>query len=253
MRMKKIYISILGIIAFSNSVFAQASALVTNLENGQTVIDGGIVYHGVATDASSQIDFNIKNTSAVTKVYKLERTDQTLNTGSIAYFCFSGTCYPPNIIVSPVTLTLTAGQDASSISLPMQLHLDEGSSMGNSRIRYKLYDANNVTDIITFYIEYNNPLSVKSIFNKAIAVSSVFPSPAVNKASITIQSPGEVANVSVQIMNSLGAVCYAKMIDLILGSNTVSADCSNLNSGVYFMNISYNNKNITKKFIINNN
>lgn len=250
--MKKIYISIIGLLSFSGSLFSQASALVTNLENGQVVTDGGTVYHGVLADASSQIDFNIKNTSAVTKVYKLERTDQTLNTGASAYFCFSGTCYGPNVTVSPVTLTLTAGQDASSISLPMQLHLDEGSTMGNSRIRYKLYDANNVTDIITFYIEYNNPLSVKTIFNKTVAVSSVFPSPAVNKASVSIQSPSDVTNVSVKLVNSLGSLVFEKTTDLTKGNNTVSVDCSSFPSGVYFMNISYEAKNITRKFIINN-
>ncbi len=250
--MKKIYIAIIVFLFISGSVFSQASALVTNLENSQVVLDGSTVYHGVSANASSQIDFNIKNTSTVTKIYKLERTDQTLNTGASAYFCFSGTCYGPNVTVSPVTLTLTAGQDASSISLPMQLHLDEGAAMGNSKIRYKLYDANNVTDIITFYIEYNNPLSVKNIFSKSVTISPVFPSPAHTKASVSVQSPNDLSNVSVKLINSLGTLVNEKTIELTKGNNVVSLDCSLFPSGVYFINISYDTKNITRKFIINN-
>lgn len=249
--MKKIYLAVLGTFMFSGLAIAQSSVIVTNLSNNQIVPDGGIVYEGILANGTSQIDFNIKNTSAATKVYKLKRFDDVLNTGGSAYFCFTGTCYPPTTITSPVSLTLTAGQDASSISLPMQLHYDEASTVGTSEIRYQLYDATNINDIMTFTIKYNNPLSVKSL-QKTLTMSGVYPNPVSAKAQFTLYSANDLSVAEINLTNSLGATVLTKQLSLSQGNNSVVLDCDGFNSGIYFISVKQGATTLTKKIIINN-
>lgn len=249
--MKKLYSTILGIFFTSAACLAQSSALITTISNNQTIADGATVYEGILGNGTSQIDFNIKNTSANTKVYKLKRFDDVLNSGATAYFCFNGTCYTPNTTTSPVSLTLTAGQDVSSINLPMQLHYDEAATAGTSEIRYQLYDAANINDITTFTIKYNNPLSIKAT-TKQFAVSAVFPSPVSSKAQFSVFSTNDFSNAEVSLVNSLGAEVFKKIVLLSSGNNLVTIDCDNQTSGIYFINVKQGLSNITKKIIINN-
>lgn len=230
---------------------AQSSLSVTNISDGNSpVVNSYTLYVGIDNNSSSQIDFNVTNTSANTTSYKVRRYEDLLNPGGAAYFCFNGTCYTPTTFVSPTAMTLTTGQDAISLQKPIQLHYDEAPSAGLSNIRYHIYNTNDANDVFVLTISYSPSASLKNNHSVLSSVSAVYPNPASNQAFIAIQSNTNGANVAVTITNALGSVVSTKNSTLALGKNVLGLDSENLNSGIYFVTLVSGSTKYVKKFII---
>lgn len=256
--MKKILLIASTLFIGSIQLMAQSSVVVNDYSNGQaSVPNNGYIF--LTTTAGAQIvtaEINVKNTSNVTKVYKLKRYDDVLNTGASAYFCVGGgNCYGPSTTIAPLSVTLTANGTTNdnlyAQSLMYLLDLEEGPTPGISHVRYEIYDENNPSDLFTFTIYYNDVLAVKNNAQLFSSVSSVYPNPAINKAFINVVSSESVNNAEVSITNSLGSVVSTKQIDLTVGKNTIGIDSEALSSGIYFATITSNNTKIVKKFTVN--
>lgn len=251
--MKKIYL--LGLFTIAGLVLnAQSSLQVTDVNNGMaSVSNNSTIYYTTNANDHLTTEIDAKNATASTKYYKLKRTDNVLNSGASAYFCVGGAnCYPPNVTVSPLTMTLTANQTLSSQSLSLLLDLEEAPAPGYSSISYQIYNINDANDVFNFTLKYNDSSTgVKESSSLFSSVSNVYPNPSVNKAYITMTSAFDVNNVSVTVMNSLGAIVYTKNTSLSSGKNVVALDVDNLVSGLYFATISTGNTKITRKFTIN--
>ncbi|MES2133867.1 MAG: T9SS type A sorting domain-containing protein [Bacteroidota bacterium] len=251
--MKKIYL--LGLFTIAGLVLnAQSSLQVTDVNNGMApVTNNSTIYYTTNANDHLTTEIDAKNTGSSTKYYKLKRVDNVLNSGASAYFCVGGAnCYPPNVTVSPLTMTLTANQTLSSQSLSLLLDLEEAPAPGYSSIAYQIYNINDASDVFNFTLKYNDSSTgVKEASSLFSSVSNVYPNPSVNKAYISMTSAFDVNNVNVTVMNSLGAIVYTKNTSLSVGKNVVALDFDNLVSGLYFATISTGNTKITRKFTIN--
>ena len=248
--MKKIYLLALGLLSGISLLQAQSSLEVTNGSTGLTIPNGGVVYRGTTVGIEDLLEINIKNTSGSTKAYKFRRYDDVVNPGADPYFCVQQ-CYTPATMISPVSLTLTANQDAVSAGVQPSLHLMDNTTAGQSEIRYHIYDvANPTVDLFVVTIKYNNPLSVKDAAGLFSSVSSIFPNPSASKSFVNVTTAGEVAGVKINVINSLGSVVSAKTVDLNAGKNTLTIDTENLVSGIYFVAITYGSSSITRKITI---
>ncbi len=238
----------------SFQMMAQSSLAVTDVNNGMaSVVDNSNISYTIAALGHLTSEIDAKNTSASTKYYKLKRFDDVLNSGASAYFCVGGAnCYPPTVFTSPITMTLTPNQTLSSQSLSLLLDLEEGTTSGYSSIRYQIYNINDVNDVFTFTLKYNETAtSVKETASLFSSVSSIYPNPSVSKAHINITSIEAIENVTLSVTNSLGSVVSTKQIDLTVGKNTIGIDSEALSSGIYFATITSNNTKIVKKFTVN--
>lgn len=255
--MKKLLLIASAIFVSCLNVVAQSSVIVNDFSNGQTaILNNSILVLTTASNDHLTTEINVKNTSNTTKVYKLRRFDDILNSGASAYFCVGGgNCYGPGTMIAPLSVTLaasgTSGDDLYSQSLMYLLDLEEGVNPGISHIRYQIYDENNLSDMFTFTIYYNDAVSVKENTQSFSSISGIYPNPSVNKAYINLTSNEFVNDASVTITNSLGSIVSVKKIDLSLGKNTVALDSESLSSGIYFATISSNKNKITKKFTVN--
>jgi hypothetical protein len=251
--MKKLLLIVSTLIIGIFTINAQSSLMVTDVNNGMAnVLDNSIISYTIASLDHITTEIDAKNITASTKYYKLRRFDDVLNSGSDAFFCIGGAnCYTPATYTSPTTMTLTPNQTLASQSLSLLLELDEGTTSGYSSIRYQIYNINDVNDVFTFTLKYNQTVSVKEVSSLFSSVSSIYPNPAVNKAHINIVSSESVDNVMLSIINSLGSIVSTKSIDLSVGKNTISIDSENLSSGIYFATISSNKTKIVKKFTVN--
>ncbi len=237
---------------------AQSSVTVNDFTNGQAAVqNNGYIFLTSTSGEHLTTEINVTNTSNTTKVYKLKRYDDVLNTGASAYFCVGGgNCYPPSVTLAPLSVTLTANgtpnDNLHTQNLKYLLDLEEAVTPGISHIRYEIFDQNNPSDVFTFTIYYNDVLSVKNNTQALSFVSSVYPNPAVNKAFVNITSQELIDNASITITNSLGTIVSSKYIDLGIGKNTISIDSENLSSGIYFATICSSRQNkIIKKFTVN--
>ena len=252
------------LLLFASSVFlsclnmmSQSSVIVNDFSNGQVSIDNNSILN-ITTTSYEHVttEINVKNTTNTAKVYKLRRFDDILNSGAAAYFCFSSAnCWNPTVIVSPLSVTLTAngtsGDDLYSQNLMFLLDLEEGVNPGVSHVRYEIFNVNDANDVFTFTINYNDFVSVKENKQAFSSLSGVYPNPAVNKAFINLTSTEVVNDATVTIINSLGSIVSVKKIDLSIGKNAVAIDSESLSTGIYFATISNNKTKITKKFTVN--
>lgn len=257
--MKKLILLTSTLLISSLATMAQSSLLVTNMSNSNSVITNSmVIYRTVGAGGMDQLDINIKNTSTSTKMYKMRmfydlRHIVAPGDSSNPYFCFAGTCYTPDVFVSPKTETLTANQDAVSNTHPISIHYDEASMAGQSTIRYRLYETSNPSvDLMEFIIKYNDPTaSIKTNTSLLSFVSDVFPNPSNTKASIVVNALSDLNTGTISITNTLGSIVSSKNIELLAGRNTISLDVETLSSGIYFATISSGNFKTIKKFTIN--
>ena len=89
-------------------------------------------------------------------------------------------------------------------------------------------------------------VSDNELENKAI----IFPNPIAGNATIIFTLP-ESDNVIIEILNSLGQIVSTNNLGtLSSGDKSYSLDVSNINNGLYFINIRVGNKSIVKKVAI---
>lgn len=252
--MKKIYFLALSIITGIAGLNAQSSLAVTDINNGMaSVSNNGIIYYTTSANQHLTTEIDAKNTTSTTKYYKLRRIDDVLNPSASAYFCVgSANCYPPQTTVSPITMTLTAGQTLYSQNISLLLDLEESATPGYSSIRYQIFNVNDANDVFTFTLRYNdNGVSVKEVSSVFASVSAVYPSPSAGKAYINLNSNFDGGNVALTVTNTLGAIVYHKTAQLSAGKNTVALDVDHLVSGVYFATLTSGSTTVTRKFTIN--
>lgn len=267
--MKKIFTFSL-LIFLSFGLKAQGSLNVWQLNPSATntvvaVKNGDTLFFSTNPSTLKTVLFKFQNkSSANTYTYSVRRKDLVLNAGASAYFCFGdvGTCFPATTTapLSPFDYTvLTPGQSTTTLNINaadnnLKTDLMEAATIGYSFIKYKLFNVasgENGADTLTFYLKYNQAMSVNENSSILESVGNVFPNPASTSSTILVSLKQETP-VKVQIFNTLGAVVYNGMDQkLAQGKHKILFDCSSLNPGVYFVTVNAGLEKVTKRMVIN--
>jgi hypothetical protein len=248
--MKKVLLNTL--LLFGTASFAQNTILIKNAANSQSIAPNSIIEMATTANANHQITFDVTNTGSTQQTYKAKRYDVTLNAGADAYFCFAGTCYGPSTLVSPDNLVLNAGQSASQLAGNYNMlvaDLDEGSTVGLSVIKYTFFNVNTAADSVQLTVRYNGaPTNIKE---NGLNIQHVMlsPNPASQNSILNIKASGN-SSAKISIYNSLGSIVSEEKAELIKGENKINLSLSNLNSGIYFVNIENNTGKLTKRLIV---
>lgn len=265
--MKKIF-TLLTLIT-SGYLSSQTSLQLWSLNPAQSntvaeITNGMEIAYSTNPNAVKTVWFRFKNTAAVTNTYSVRRTDLVLNVGAEAYFCFGdlGSCLPANVTTPSSAAdycVLTAGAETTTLNVNsvnnnLSTDLKETTStIGYSAVKYKLFNVATGefgADTLTFVIKYNQFMGVNENSNVIENISDVYPNPSTNSAQINVVLSHESA-VKVQVYNSLGSLVYNGSEQKLSGKNKLSLDCSNFNSGLYFVTVTANNTKITKRLVVN--
>ncbi len=250
--MKKIYLLSISLFTTVCSLTLNAQTIIeaTNTSGmGEVLNNNAIIYKSTTPNGTTAHDIEIKNVSANTVTFIVRRYDDLLNTvvaGSdeaAALFCTGTNCYAPTTYTASVILT-------PHTSFTLRADLSEASIIGESSVHYKIYNQSNSSDEFNAIIKYNNITSVKSNSSLFSNVSNVFPTPCASNAYITIYVANSNNGVKVSMINALGTVVSAKLVDLTPGKNTLTLDSENLASGTYFVILEQGVSKITKKIIV---
>lgn len=244
--MKRILIAFATIMCLSY-IKAQLSFIVINQTNNGTITPNTVINLTTSPNNNTNITFDVKNTSTSTKKYIVKRYDALLNAGANAYFCFAGNCYGPPTMLSPYSLTLSPGTAASQLPGSYNMltaDLDEGSSVGQSIIKYTIANEDTPSDSLQFIIHYNSPasaneLNIKNYFN-------VYP--AFFNEYINVKSSIE-SKTTIEIIDITGKIVYKN--EFIFGNDRkkYTLQTTDLNNGVYFVRISISNSSAIYKLI----
>jgi len=243
------------IVSFYQTI-AQSSLLVTHYSNSQLPIaNNGIIYITTSSNSSESTIINIKNTSATTKFYKLKRYDDVLNTGAYALFEVGSIGYVPSVTITPLSVTLTANgtinDDLLNQNELYKLNLMENVTTGISHIRYEIFDINNINDIFTFTIYYNDfASSVNEGLSKSIIVSEFYPNPSSFSSSINISTSEFIQNLDIVITNNIGEIVSSQQINLQKGENNITIHSESFYPGIYYATSYINKTKVVKKFIV---
>jgi hypothetical protein len=194
---------ILLILAFQISISnAQVSFVVRNITKGGYVSPNQTVYLTTKAGATRDCEFDIKNKSNSNKTYLVKIFKIQVNSGATARFCFGGSCPPDTTFISPSSLLLNPNDSASNQAGSPWLisDLDEGPSVGFSKVKYTFFNANLPSDSIQFTIEYNGtvPTGLESQSENTI---NVYPNP--NTGNFYVEAS---ENSNIKILNVDGKI-----------------------------------------------
>lgn len=111
-----------------------------------------------------------------------------------------------------------------------------------------LTNATGCDSIITYNITECVELGVSDL-NGLDKNITIFPNPTNDMASVTF-SVSESANVSVQLVNALGQIIFTNDLGQTVGENKVEINASNLEEGIYFVNINVNGAVSTQRLSV---
>jgi hypothetical protein len=247
--MKKLLLTVLSIASITG--FSQSTLLITNMGTSSTVAANAVIPYATVAGTTTSMTFDVKNTSGSTKSYDVYRYDKVLHTGASAFFCFAGTCYGDQTLVSQTPITLNGGQSASQLSGQYNMltaDIDEPATVGFSEIRYTFKNVSSSSDSIQIIIQYNQAMALN---NTSAVISSfdLFPNPATDNVNIKINSV-KAAEGKLSVYNALGATVNEKTVSLSEGKNKIDLNVESLPSGIYFASFKSGNNTTTKKFVV---
>jgi hypothetical protein len=167
--------------------------------------------------------------------------------GAEVSICMAGICAEPHVDTTPPDLFYLLEGGATAPADVFAVHYKPNGQLGNSTIRVTLFNADNVSDNIIFYVIYGTELGItttKTMVNQITA----YPNPATNRVTIKY-SLGKNAPAKLVLKNLMGTTLYTTPLNA--GSDNVSIDVSQYASGIYFYSLLIDERIVsTKKLLV---
>jgi len=242
--MKKIFFISL-FVAISISSFAQNLSL---SYPGGIIPDGGSVIFSTPANVaitSGQRNIFVHNNGAGDAVVICTKEIIDTIPGTENAFCWGGSCYTPDVYVSPGSALIAVGDstDQSGFSGDYNPH----GIVGDSHIRYIFTNTQN-HETVSVVVTYNaTAVGVKNYAQTNNSKLTISPNPASNVATIDYASTS--SNMSIVVKNLLGAVVFTSELS---GSNgKISINTTDFTDGIYFVTTMSNGTPLsTKKLVV---
>ncbi len=187
---------------------------------------------------------DVKNISDVTSEVYCVRTIVENVEGTDNSFCW-GSCYPPTIDTSAITVTIMAHETSYEF---VGDHYPNGIT-GMVKVKYTFYDSHDQGNQTSVFVNYD-ATSSNGIKEKAsqYTMSEVYPHPANQVATIDYDFTG-INNSSIVIYNLLGTVVDKLDVSGKLGKAKINT--SLYQEGIYFYSLLFDNEVVrTQKLIV---
>jgi hypothetical protein len=227
------------------SFIATSQSLSLKTSDGAKINNGDTI---TLTNANATADFTlnlaITNSSSSPIEIKAKKTELSIITGSINYFCSWTSCYQPGTYVTPDSLPLAAGASFS----PFIVDYESEGNAGKSTVMYTFYDRTDNNDSIAVIVNYIAGFVGIESNEKNVTLSKAYPNPTKNAFYLDYNF-SNTQNARVEVINVIGSVVKVQEIQGLNGKTMI--DVSNLNNGVYFYSVIVDGKKyVSKKLII---
>jgi len=229
---KTIYLFIILFFTFSVSI---AQSLVLLDEQGEIHSLDTIKIAGIFSDGELVEELMVKNTTDKDlSVYCQQEIVQNVR-GSSSAFCWASCFSNPQSPYTSSPISIDAGStDSSSFSS----HYDAMSNSGRGLFKYMFY-ADSISDTTTVYIQFDvsSTAAVEKLTSREL---KIYPNP----TNRTIYLPQELQNKKILIYDVKGA-----MVKKVVKNSGNKLDISDLQKGVYFIQIKTNDALYHQKFV----
>jgi len=221
----------------------------------------GAVYPYASTDGTISITGNNENqTSSYYFFYNCQFQQNScttqltpvtvfvLNTGGY-YFYATGTGTPmvnfvPADTGSSNTYIWNFGDGSAVSNQPTPTHT---YAAGGTYTVQLIISNGSCSDTVTRLINTSIVAGITDV--QALSSLSVFPNPARDLVTLSVNSDKAFSGCELSINNLLGQSVYAKDVDLISGANKLDINISNLTAGIYFISLHNGKDIVTTKFV----
>lgn len=240
---------LLASLAVAGFTKAQSSFLLTDPNTQQKASYSYTFWVGMS-DPTVTLEFPVKNTSSAAIKSRVRKTIITNTSGQDVYFCYASTCYTPNIFLTPGAPIIQAGQTFpnGNGSYGLRTDFDANGVLGQSIVKYTVYDSLNHADSVNVTITYNVTANGIKTNAASMFVSNASPNPASNLVNFNYELNG-AASASIRFYNSLGNL--VKTATLAANSKSAQVDVSAMEEGFYFYSVIADGKAIiTRRLVI---
>jgi hypothetical protein len=245
--MKKL---ILFIALVSMSFYAVGQSFSLSHENGDPIAANstlavlGDPIPGVPVAIHIKVTNNAADTLDV--LVKKVITEGDTIPGTMNYFCW-GACFSPEVYVSPIVITLAAGETTSEFIGDYDVH--EGEP-GKSWVSYVWFDKGNPDDSVMVTVEYNASYAgIGDDLMSNAMISNAYPNPANSHVSFDYELPARVTEGHIIVTNILGVTVEDMALQSKSGKFTIAT--ADYPQGMYFYNFIADGKMVeTKKFMV---
>lgn len=164
--------------------------------------------------------------------------------GTMNFFCW-GSCFSPNIFVSPHPVTIEANSVTSDGALSFHVMFDDGI-FGKVQMRYLAYSEENPDEIISIMVVFNKSGENVADHSHTMTMGKAYPNPASSLVHFDYSFDG---NLSAVVYNLLGQEVLHQ--DLNANSGQMTLSVADLQEGIYFCTMMVNGRACaTEKFVV---
>jgi hypothetical protein len=198
----------------------------TPIEEGET-----IQVDGLFTDAEFGVKLLVQNIASTTTTIGVEKEIITAVAGTTNTFCWAGTCYPNNVMVS----TSNAVMGPDSISTEFRADIAPNGNIGAHKMRYIFFNADDTKDYKSVYVVFNitdgTGLELRNTGDLRI-----FPNPVrVNEVLNIDISSSKAKYHSVMLFDNTSRLLMEKDIDPASGKLEIQLSQYQISSGTYYI------------------
>ncbi|MBN3035202.1 MAG: T9SS type A sorting domain-containing protein [Bacteroidales bacterium] len=143
---------ILSLLLFSGmAAISQGQSLLLSTGSGNLAPNGVIGVDGDLSGNPAVAHIYITNTGSSPITVKVKKIENYLVDGASASMCWAGNCYPPDVYVTPLGLTLAPGETNTD---SFSGDLFPGTNGGISSVSFVFFDENNTADSVMAVVNY---------------------------------------------------------------------------------------------------
>ncbi|MFT6850097.1 MAG: hypothetical protein ACJATA_000903 [Sphingobacteriales bacterium] len=190
----------------------------------------------------------VKNSGEGTVEVLAERKEAQIQDGQDVYFCWAENCYGPNVIVSPGSTKMEAGDSTDYF----KGYLAHYKIPGISRVKYCFYDTTNNADSACAWVTYEFAETATGVKEARIIPYglNVYPNPMTTVGNIAFDLPS-ATNVTVNVFNILGERIQQENLGVLpAGAYKENLDISTLTKGIYLVKVTFNNMELIRKITV---
>ncbi|MDR1112173.1 MAG: T9SS type A sorting domain-containing protein [Bacteroidales bacterium] len=190
--------------------------------------------------------FVMHNTTSDTINLRAAKEAIDLVSGATVSICMM-VCADPEVDTTDPDNIYPLGGGVTSSADVFTLHYSPNEHPGNSTIRVTLFNADDMSDNVIFYVIYGTKVGIATTKTTDNNITA-YPNPATDKVTIKY-SLNKNAPARLVLKNLMGQTLYT--VPLSAGSDKVSIDVSQYASGIYFYSLLIGERVIsTKKLLV---
>jgi hypothetical protein len=188
--------------------------------------------------------FGMQNTGSNTVNLRAAKEAIDLVPGSTASICMV-ICMSPEIDTSEIAYPLPG--DSTAPDDVFSLHYEPNGNAGNSTIRVTLFNADNMSDNVVFYVVFGTEIGISDAKTTTNNITA-YPNPATDRVTIKY-SLNKNTPAKLVLKNLMGTTLYTTPLNA--AADRISIDVSQYASGIYFYSLLINEQVVsTKKLLV---